>query len=480
MSFRLSTEPLPATLLFPEPQDGAVSSFVGIVRNHNEGRPVERLQYEAFDELAMAEGTAIVEEASKRFRVTGVACSHRVGLLEIGDLAIRVDVSSPHRQEAFEACRYVIDEVKRRVPIWKKEHYADGSTDWINCSTGPRDDATYYQRQTILKEVGQAGQNRLRQARVLVVGAGGLGSAALQHLAGAGVGTIGICEFDVLHESNLHRQTLYSFFQCGQDKVVLAAEELRSLNPHINVQTHAHALTPANARSLIDAYDVVLDCTDNFETKFLLNDTAVALGKPLIQASIYQFEGQILFITPDSACLRCVWPTVPESSCVGSCAEVGVLGFVPGVFGAMQAAEAIKWILGLPSPLQTGHLVLLNLLDYSTHQVKVLRNPECPVCGSGVVAGNEWARLPHELKGEQLIDIRGAAEASELPSPIGCRVIEPEQVGQHLGDLPVVLVCHSGARSAELCRVLRAQGHTNVYSLAGGVLALRRNAAGQS
>src|SRR3954454_6054450 len=238
-----------------DPTAGGYASFEGWVRNHNEGHKVRHLEYEAFEQLAVKEGERIVAEAIKRFGIERAACVHRVGDLAIGDMAVWVGASARHRDEAFRACRFIIDEVKHRVPIWKKEHYVNGDSGWVNCERcalpgehehehehaqahahahgkhPPRTaTAPDYSRQIALREVGSAGQARLRAASVLVVGAGGLGVPVLQYLAGAGVGHIGIIDGDRLEPSNLHRQTWYALADCGQEKAVLAAARVRALN----------------------------------------------------------------------------------------------------------------------------------------------------------------------------------------------------------------------------------------------------------
>ena len=339
---------------------------------------VTRLEYEAFAELAEKEGARIVEEAIARFGVTRAACVHRVGSLDLGDVAVWVGVSAAHRDEAFRACRYIIDEVKHRVPIWKKEHYVNGDSGWVNCercaapaaherehaapanylhehehehdhdtSPGATPD---YSRQIALREVGAEGQARLRAASVLVVGAGGLGVPVLQYLAGAGVGRLGIVDADRLEPSNLHRQTWYALADCGQEKSTLAAERVRALNPEVRVEAHALRLDAGNADRLAAGHDLILDCSDNFATKFLLNDLALRTRKPVLFASVYQYEGQLQVVRGDeaTACLRCVWPEATRDGLVGNCAEAGVLGPVPGVFGSLQALEALKLLLGLP------------------------------------------------------------------------------------------------------------------------------------
>lgn len=480
------------------PASGGYASFEGWVRDHNEGKVVSRLEYEAYSLLAVKEGERIIAEARKRFGIHSAACVHRIGMLDIGDLAVWVGVSAAHRGEAFDACRYIIDEVKTRVPIWKKEYYTDGDSGWVNCEhcashahhdVRPRmDEDDFYSRQTCLKEVGQGGQEKLRRSRVLVVGAGGLGSPALLYLAAAGVGHLGICEFDRLEPSNLHRQVLFTATEVGEMKAEAAATRLRSLNPHVEVETHESRLTADTAAPLFENYDLVLDCTDNFATKFLISDTAVRTRRPAIFSSVYQFEGQIQCYDPaaGSPCLRCLWPEAPQPGAIGNCAEVGVLGAVPGVFGSLQAMEALKYLLGLPGTLK-HEIVLFSLLDYRLHRLKCRRTPDCPACGSGVLPATDPARPDVELDAAavqdmgvhafQIIDIREDGEGTcDTAGGLNIRRLPASRID--FQDLPLdrqnryLLCCTRGHRSQYLAIKLRRMGYDHVYSLKGGMPAV--------
>ncbi len=549
---------------------GGFVAFEGWVRNHNEGKTVERLEYEAYEAVAVSEGNAILADAMERFGLLEAKCVHRVGTLELEDMAVWVGVSAAHRGEAFDACRFIIDSVKHRLPIWKKEHYTDGDSGWVNCehcahagvalehanhhhgasstatpqptpgpsqegNSGPAfgdsvakatpndtavvsskiqdetcktpllggaggglnsnnaptpaaiTEAGYYARQIHLKEIGQAGQDKLRQARVFVVGAGGLGSPALQYLAAAGIGHLAICEADSLEASNLHRQTLFDAPGVGQPKALLAAERLRALNPFIDVVTLTDRITRANAVDLVRDYDVLVDCTDNFETKFLLNDVSVLHKKLLVQSSIYQYEGQLFVYNPDhdGPCVRCLWPEMPKPGCVGSCAEVGVLGAIPGVFGSLQAMEVLKHLLDLPDKLQ-GDTFFMDLLSLRSYKAKAERNHDCPVCGTHPSITAIVAEAPVELdaadlggdwSGYALIDIRDEEEADgeRVPIPFAAhRPAKDIQVDALDIDVPEpwLLVCSRGMRSKYLAMALRKAGHAQVFSLRGGTKAL--------
>jgi adenylyltransferase/sulfurtransferase len=468
----LPLESLPLEL--KDPGAGALVTFEGRVRNLNEGQEVVSLEYEAYAELAETEGNRIVEEALGRFAISAAEAVHRVGHLAIGEAAIRVAVIAPHRREAFRACEWIVDTVKATVPIWKREHYANGPTEWLCPAASGASEDNYYSRQMKLPEIGTEGQQRLREAKVLVVGAGGLGSSALTYLAAAGVGHIRICDGDLLDESNLHRQPLYSHEMLGANKADFAAERLRSLNPYIQVDSLPEFCTPGNVAELTKWCDVVLDCTDNFETKFLLSDSATRAGKALVQASIYQYEGQLFVQQLGGACLRCMWSEVPEASCVGSCAEVGVLGFVPGVFGTLQAAETIKLILGMKT--LESELILFNLLDYSLLRIDAPKNTDCQcsVPTASIDPGVPWQRWINnesDLKSYTLIDIRREDEFARTPIKYDHDRIQFEYFdpGRLKGNKPFLLVCAHGVRSEALAHALHDQGRSDIYSLVGGI-----------
>jgi molybdopterin/thiamine biosynthesis adenylyltransferase/molybdopterin synthase catalytic subunit/rhodanese-related sulfurtransferase len=487
-----------------DPHCGAFVCFEGWVRNHNEGKQVLRLDYEAYAAVAVSEGNRIVQAACERFGVTRAVCAHRVGALALGDLAVWVGVASPHRAEAFEACRYIIDTIKHHVPIWKKEFYTDGDSGWVNCERcaaeghdhdhAKVDEAAYYARQQCLPEVGAAGQQRLRDARVLVIGAGGLGCGVLPSLVSAGVGTVGICDSDVVSLDNLHRQPLYTVADVGKPKVARAVACLHARNPNVTLRAHAEFLTLENAPGIIADYDLLIDCTDNFETKHLLNELAVRHAKRLIQASIYQYEGQLFAYDPaeNAACLQCLWPETPAPGCVGACADVGVLGAVPSVFGALQAAEALKQILGLPGRL-SGAMLFMDLLSLRVRRVPIARAATCPVCGTtpqpvvaeGAPIEVRLAALTAEtLDGYLLVDIREAQEVEAAPLTGVPHVSWPASQ-LDAGPMPFppearyLFCCSHGRRSKYLAMQLRREGYAGAFSLAGGLRGLVQPARGR-
>ncbi|HEV2441348.1 MAG TPA: ThiF family adenylyltransferase [Steroidobacteraceae bacterium] len=515
MTFRFSSTPLDESALrtgLSDPTCGGYAAFEGWVRDHNEGRRVRRLEYEAFEPLAIKEGERIIAEAIARFGVEHGACVHRIGTLEIGEKAVWVGVTARHRDEAFRACRYIIDEVKHRVPIWKKEHYENGDSGWVNCErcaehaehVGARaarlaTPSPDYSRQIALKEVGAAGQEKLRRAAVLVVGCGGLGVPVMTYLAAAGVGRIGLVDGDSLEASNLHRQTLYSLEDVGKPKVELAAARLRALNPDVELHTHVLRLDTGTAPAVIEPYSLVIDCTDNFSSKFLLNDMCVRLRKPVIFSSVYQYEGQLQVVRPErgGACLRCVWPEATRDGLVGNCAEAGVLGPVPGTFGSLQALEALKLLLDLPGQL-TDELLMLDLLTLALTRVRTRRAADCPehvlrrptatsnASGARAEASNielSFDSLERALAaGLEVVDIREPNEVAQAATP--CSSARHLPVAQLLHGHTVMppagrylLVCASGRRSLAAAQELRARGYAGVFSLRGGIAALERDSA---
>ena len=343
-----------------------------------------------------------------------------------------------------------------------------------------------YSRQISLREVGTAGQARLAAGRVLVVGAGGLGTPVLQYLAGAGVGCIGIVDDDRLDPSNLHRQPLYALADVGRPKVQLAADALARLNPQIKIEPHLERFTADNAARFLAGYDVVIDCSDNFRTKFLINDAAVLAGKPAVFASLYQYEGQIQVYKPQPghACLRCLWPEATADGVVGNCAEAGVLGPVAGSLGAMQAVLALQILLGIGGQLR-GELLLVDFMRFSTLTLKAPRRQECraPHCALIHELEHEERELEVRLESFEeaaarnwvIVDIRGDEEVAAVPTPgrhihMTDLLAEPAvlSVSEHY-----LLVCATGTRSLAAARALRRAGYS-VRSLAGGLRAMQR------
>lgn len=338
----------------------------------------------------------------------------------------------------------------------------------------------YYSRQIVLSEIGVEGQKKLGQSRVLVVGAGGLGSPALLYLAAAGVGTVGICDGDRLDESNLHRQPLYAVKDVGKCKANLAKNRLKELNPYIQIEAHPWRLNGKNGIELFKKYDIILDCTDNFQTKFLINDAAFLAQKPVVRASIYQFEGQVQTYIPkrNDPCLRCLWEETPQEGCVGTCSQVGVLGPVPGFFGVLQGVEALKLILGI-SVLSSGQILFSDLIGYTQQLITFEKNPCCPLCGKSPTIQKltevSWELEPHEIQGFQLIDIRESLEIESDPYHAAClhMPLSSFNLSDLNPDVAYALFCQKGQRSAHLVQILRDQGFSKVFSVIGGIESLR-------
>ncbi|MET0398354.1 MAG: molybdopterin-synthase adenylyltransferase MoeB [Longimicrobiaceae bacterium] len=364
-----------------------------------------------------------------------------------------------------------------------------------------------YARHLILPEVGPAGQRRLKQARVLLVGAGGLGSPVALYLAAAGVGTLGMVDFDVVDATNLQRQVLHGTADVGRAKLDSARDRVGALNPHVAVEPHPVRLTSANALELFREYDVVVDGTDNFPTRYLVNDACVLTGKPNVYGSILRWEGQAsVFWAERGPCYRCLFRDPPPPGLVPSCAEGGVLGVLPGIVGTLQAAETLKLLLGVGEPL-VGRLLLLDALRMRFRELRLRKDPECPACGerptirelidyerfcgvpptnpteTRMANGSEIPEItPAELKqrldrGDRLtiIDVREPHEwdIANLEEH-GARLIPLGEIEERAGEIDpeeeIVLHCRSGARSAKALAALRDRGYARLWNLKGGIL----------
>jgi sulfur-carrier protein adenylyltransferase/sulfurtransferase len=365
------------------------------------------------------------------------------------------------------------------------------------------DDLARYSRHLILPEVGMEGQQRLKAARVLCVGTGGLGSPLAFYLAAAGVGTLGLVDFDVVDASNLQRQIIHSTKDIGRKKLDSAEEKLVALNPALNVVKHETMLSSANALDILKDYDIVADGTDNFPTRYLVNDACVLLGKPNVYGSIFRFEGQAsVFATETGPCYRCLYPEPPPPGLVPSCAEGGVLGILPGLVGMIQATEAIKLILGKGESL-AGRLLLVDALNMKFRELKLRKNPECPVCGdhptvTKLIDYQQFCGIVPESKQEQAVkngipqltvkELKQRIDAGEdvfvldVREPyeyqianIGAKLIPQNDVPKRLSEIDrdreIVVQCRSGQRSQRIAEYLAQQGYGNVKNLAGGILA---------
>jgi adenylyltransferase/sulfurtransferase len=368
------------------------------------------------------------------------------------------------------------------------------------------DEVKRYSRHLILSEVGMEGQRRLKAAKVLCIGAGGLGSPVAMYLAAAGVGTIGIVDFDTVDVSNLQRQILHGTSDVGRSKLASAKDTLHDLNPHVNVITHEVALSSANALDLFRGYDVVVDGTDNFPTRYLVNDACVLLGIPNAYGSIFRFEGQAsVFGAKDGPCYRCLYPEPPPPGLVPSCAEAGVLGILPGLIGTIQATETVKIILGMGQTL-AGRFLIYDAMKMRFRELTLRKDPECPVCGTnptvtalidydqfcGIVPAQAAPPAPvltDAMADVSVLEFKAMLDAGTAPLLIDVR--EPHEydicriegsVLIPLGDLParvgeldptveLVMQCRSGVRSGKAAAFLRERGFRSVHNLTGGILA---------
>jgi adenylyltransferase/sulfurtransferase len=364
-----------------------------------------------------------------------------------------------------------------------------------------------YSRHLIMPEVGMQGQRKLKAASVLLIGTGGLGSPLGLYLAAAGVGRIGLVDFDVVDYSNLQRQIIHGTSDVGRSKLDSAVDRMSDTNPHVILETHNTPLDSNNALDILKNYDVIVDGTDNFPTRYLVNDACVLLDKPNVYGSIFRFEGQAsVFYAKEGPCYRCLFPEPPPPGLVPSCAEGGVLGVLPGTIGAIQATETVKLILETGTSL-IGRLLLYDALNMTFDQVKLRKNPKCPVCGPnptvtelidyeqfcGMPAHDNSLYQEHQPKGEVpqlsvtdikarldrhedllLLDVREPHEW-EIVSIEGAKKIPMNSVLEHMGELDtareVVVYCHTGIRSAKVIETLQEHGYTKLHNMYGGIRA---------
>ena len=353
-----------------------------------------------------------------------------------------------------------------------------------------------YSRHLLLPEVGREGQERLKNASVLIVGAGGLGSPVAMYLAAAGVGRLGLVDFDTVDESNLQRQLLHGVSDVGRSKLDSARHRLHEINPHVVLDLHETRVSADNALDLIEDYEVVADGTDNFATRYLVNDACVLAGVPSAYASISRFDGQAsVFCTPDGPCYRCLFPEMPPPELIPNCAEGGVLGVLPGLLGTIQATESLKLLLGIGDPL-IGRLLLVETLGMRFREIALTRNPDCPTCGDGahptLISSDSSCLTPSMAVPEITVhDLNALREQGNAPFVLDVRRPEeydianlngalipldqlPFRVGEldeHRDDTMLVVHCRSGARSAKAVEFLQSRGFTNAVNLKGGVLA---------
>jgi sulfur-carrier protein adenylyltransferase/sulfurtransferase len=364
------------------------------------------------------------------------------------------------------------------------------------------DEIKRYSRHLIMPEVGVDGQRKLKAAKVLCIGAGGLGSPVAMYLAAAGVGTIGIVDFDVVDFSNLQRQILHGTPDVGRSKLASAKDRLNAINPNIDIRTHETALSSQNAMQLFEPYDIIVDGTDNFPTRYLVNDACVLLGKPNAYGSIFRFEGQAsVFATKDGPCYRCLYPEPPPPGLVPSCAEGGVLGVLPGIIGVIQATETVKLIMGIGEPL-IGRFLIYDALRMKFRELKLRKDPDCPVCGThptvkqlidyeqfcGVVPAKPESTAVNNATEITALELKQRLDRGDKLTIIDVREPNEYQINRiagsiliPLGDIPkrvneldpsaeLIMQCKSGARSGRAADFLRSVGFKHVLNLKGGIL----------
>jgi molybdopterin/thiamine biosynthesis adenylyltransferase/rhodanese-related sulfurtransferase len=356
-----------------------------------------------------------------------------------------------------------------------------------------------YSRHLIMPEVALDGQKKLKQARVLTIGAGGLGSPLALYLAAAGVGTIGIVDFDVVDESNLQRQIIHGTSDLGRPKLESARDRIQDINPNVEVETFGEPLSSENALEIFEDFDVVVDGTDNFPTRYLVNDASVLTGKPNVYGSIFRFEGQAsVFYAEEGPCYRCLYPEPPPPGLVPSCAEGGVLGILPGAIGTIQATETVKLILGIGEPL-IGRLLLYDALGMRFREMKLRKDPTCPVCGEDptvteLIDYQEFCGIPQaDAQADEVPEITVEELKEKLDNGSKVSVLDVREPHEYevanlsgrlipLGELPERLVeldkdetfavhCKTGGRSARAVKLLREAGFENVYNVKGGITA---------
>lgn len=360
-----------------------------------------------------------------------------------------------------------------------------------------------YSRHLIMPEVGMEGQLKLKAARVLCIGTGGLGAPIGLYLTAAGVGTIGLVDFDVVDASNLQRQVIHGTKDIGRKKLDSAADRMKDINPHVNVIKHEVALSSENAMDIVKDYDVVVDGTDNFPTRYLVNDACVLLGKPNVYGSIFRFEGQAsVFATKEGPCYRCLYPEPPPPGLVPSCAEGGVLGILPGLIGVVQATEVAKLILGKGETL-AGRLMLYDALNMKFREMKLRKSPDCPICGPNrtitqLIDYHQFCGVPRQAEAPPAAASDAEIEPAEVKTLLDAAhsfvLIDVREPHEHqicnipaarlmpLGELPkrlaeldrsaeYVIHCKSGMRSAKACTLLRESGFQRVRNMKGGILA---------
>jgi molybdopterin/thiamine biosynthesis adenylyltransferase/molybdopterin synthase catalytic subunit len=428
-------------------RSGAVVIFEGIVRNHNQGLDVKSLEYQVYHELAQKEGDKILQEAKLKFNIHHARAVHREGHLRLGEAAVWVGATASHRDDAFKATRYIIDEIKHRLPVWKKEHYLTADAKWVFCRDHHHhvhfEEKDFYQKQKNILD-----QSRLKKTHVLMVGLGGLGCPASVNLALAGVGKLTLVDYDKVSYDNLHRQFLFRPQHVGESKVKIAASLLREMNPFIEVDYHDSFFRPDH----LEGIDFVIDGTDNMKTKYQIHDACLKYRLPLLSAGLFRDDAQLRTMIPGDGCWRCLQDVVPDDALFGNCNDFGTTGAWANTAGSILASEALELIS--TGKNSTSEMVLhLNLRTLTSFKVKKARKEDCQYCAGNFELVDTVMEVDEALSSD-ILDIRHLSDDEVLKS------IQSRE--------KVILCCHRGHRSLKVTQWLREQGHDHVYSLRGG------------
>jgi molybdopterin/thiamine biosynthesis adenylyltransferase/molybdopterin synthase catalytic subunit len=434
---------------------GAFVSFEGRVRNTNEGKKVESLEYQIYNELALKEGEKILNEAKEKFSIIDTAAIHREGHLFLGDIAILIGTLSKHRKEAYLANKFIIDQIKLRLPIWKKEHYESGDHRWVFCKDHLHhqhfNEKDYYQKQTNL-----ISQDKLRNSKVLVIGAGGLGCPVLVSLAQAGVGELGIIDKDQIEFSNLHRQFLFGINQIGESKSHSAKNRLREINPFIKIENFDLKIDYSNSENIFKNYDLIVDCTDNLSSKYVIHDVCFKVQLPFISGSLFKSSAIIRTFHPSRSlgCHRCQSQKEQRDYVIGNCNDYGIIGSSANTIGSLMANEVISYI-ETSSNNSIEHTILFDLKNLSLNKIKNKRNPSCQFCLQIKKFFTNFDNIGIKFEDSRSNDHFIKVETLNL-----------KEIQNKLSlDRRNILDCEKGIKSESLARDLRESGFSNVYFL---------------
>jgi adenylyltransferase/sulfurtransferase len=393
----LTSKPILETPLIQEIKNissGALVSFSGLVRDTNQGKIVTSLEYQIYHELALKEGKKIIHEAKEKFAIDKLIAIHREGHLQLGDIAIWIGVTAKHRDAAYKASRYIIDEIKHRLPIWKKEHYQNEKPEWVYCKDHHHHvhlcASEYYQKQKTVLD-----PQLLKNKKVLIVGAGGLGCPVVTNLASAGVGEINLCDHDVIAASNLHRQPIYCVNDIGEQKVDIAVKKMQLLNPFIKINAMNEKLNAENIQEMIFGKDLIIDCTDNLKTKYLIHDNCFKFKIPFVSASLHKTQARVRTFDPKQryGCLRCFNTEAQKDIYIGNCNDNGVLGAHVALIGSIQTAEALAY-LEKQDNRTLKETLLFNAQNLESLFIKNKHHQDCLSCKGEFVGESDEHKDP--------------------------------------------------------------------------------------